>query len=860
MPHLAIDATCLPQYDKLDRPTRERLIAVTRKFRELPLHALMSHPDLRIRPLTAGQDPRIRTFRISDNWTGVMLAPESGETFLLVHLLPRDSAEEWAGDQRHDVNSVMGTLERRDATALERASSSRHRAAPDTAPPPPPRPSTAGAGGGSDAGRANSTEARDTGGTGGPGWAEGTGRARGADGQSGADLVGRTGDTSRTRGAIGTDDGPAAPDARAPSTPMSSPATHLSPAPGAAVGSATPNGPSGPDRPNGPSAPDRPNGPTRTDGPDDQNGETGGNDATGAEPTAGLLSHVSDRDLARLGVDPEIRDFCRSLSGIKELRDWRPALPQDQYEVISALAEGHPVARVLDEVVAPRRPVIGAVATDDYDTAIRHTRERVIVIGDDQEIEDILAGEFNAWRIYLHPKQRDLAYRARFNGPAKVSGGPGTGKTVVALHRVKYLAEHLPLDGRVLLTSFTNALVESLKRNLALLLPAELVADVDVVTTDKLALDVVKEEYPDVRLRTDTRGVFANITRQHRLPFPVDFLFSEYRHVIMAQGITTLDGYLDPDARRGRTLPLSVPQRRQVWQSVSEARAMMRNSRRLPAEDLHAEAARILDSRPGKPYTNLVVDEAQDLHPAQWRTLRAAVTRGHNDMFIAGDNRQRIYDNTVSFRRLGIAVVGRSYPLRVNYRTTEEILTWADGIMRGRPVTELGESAPEPAGSTSCVLSGPPPELHGAADEPAELDALAERVRRWLADGIAPGDICVTARTNRLRDSVTAHLRARSLPASMFNPGKHAVTDAAGTVRVTTMHGVKGLEFRAVAVTGATATALPQMDHVTSADLDEHQHQADLDAQRSLLYVACTRAREHLYISWHGTPSPFLPL
>ncbi|MFC6004843.1 DNA helicase, partial [Streptomonospora nanhaiensis] len=121
MPQLAIDATCLPQYDKLDKPTRERLLAATRKFRELSLDALLAHPDLRIRSLPKGQDPRIRTFRISDSWTGVMLAPESGETFLLVHLLPRDTAEDWATDQRHDVNPVMGTLERRDATALGQA-------------------------------------------------------------------------------------------------------------------------------------------------------------------------------------------------------------------------------------------------------------------------------------------------------------------------------------------------------------------------------------------------------------------------------------------------------------------------------------------------------------------------------------------------------------------------------------------------------------------------------------------------------------------------------------------------------------------------------------------------------------------
>ncbi|TQN32516.1 UvrD-like helicase family protein [Haloactinospora alba] len=737
MPLLAIDATCLPQYDKLDRPTRERLLSVTRKFRELPLESLLSHPDLRISSLPAGQDPRIRTFRINDAWTGVMLAPESGETFLLVHLLPREAAEDWARDQRHDVNGVMGTLERRDATALQRANE-------DGSPAPATVPSSA----------------------------------------------------------------------HAPGTPVAPSGSHPAPAAGA-------------------------------DAP-----------ASGASAP---LDHVSDRDLTRLGVDAEVREFCRTLDSAAQLHAWAAALPQDQYEVLRALAEGHSVQRVRDEVVVPRRPAVGTVSPRDYDTAIRNTRERVVVVNDDQETRDTLAGEFNAWRIYLHPQQRELAYHPRFGGPAKVTGGPGTGKTVVALHRVKHLAEHLPLDGRVLLTSFTNALVESLRRNLALLLPPELLEDVAVVTTDKLALDTVREHHPEVRLRTDTRGVFANAVRHHQLPWPADLLFSEYRNVITAQGITTLEDYLAPETRRGRSVPLDEGQRREVWHAISEARTMMRNSQALPAEELHTEAARILEQRRERPFTNVVVDEAQDLHPAQWRTLRAAVLPGPNDLFISGDNRQRIYGNTVSFRQLGIGVVGRSYPLRVNYRTTEEILTWAEGIMRGQTVTELGETVPEPPGVARCVLRGPQPELYGAPDEPAELDALADRVRGWLAEGMEPGDVCVTARTNRLRDSVAAHLRARSLPAAIFNPREHAVTEATHAVRVTTMHGVKGLEFRAVAVSGVTATALPQMDAVTSPELDERQHRSDLDTQRALLYVACTRAREQLYVSWHGEPSPFLP-
>ncbi|GLU47691.1 UvrD-helicase domain-containing protein [Nocardiopsis ansamitocini] len=711
MPQLAIDSTCLAQYDKLDRPTRERLAAVTRKFRELSLRALLAHPDLRIQALPAGQDPRIRTFRISDSWTGVMLAPESGETFLLVHLLPRESAEEWASDQRHDVNTVMGTLERRDATALEERS--------------------------------------------------------------------------------------VAPGAR----PEADPA---------------------------------------------------------------LFSGVSDEALRQLGVDSEIIRFCRTLSTRDELADWGPAVPQDQYEVLIHLAEGMPVDQVMNEVVLPRRAAAGGrtVPPDDYDAAIRNTRHRVRLVKDDEEVDDVLGREFDAWRVFLHPTQRSLAYRPAFSGPAMVSGGPGTGKTVVALHRVKYLAENLPLGGKVLLTTFTNALVESIRRDLALLVGEELRADVDVITADKLALDVVRAQHPDVSMRrdADARGLFANVVGKQGLLWSADFVFQEYRHVVMAQGITTVEGYLDPDARRGRSTPLTVDQRREVWNAIATARAWLRRTKQLPTVELHAEAARILDERAERPYSNVVVDEGQDLHPAQWRTLRAAVSPGRNDMFIAGDNRQRIYDNTVSFKQLGIRIVGRSYPLRVNYRTTTEILTWADQIMRGQSVHELGTSAPEAPGSTRSLLRGNPPVLCGAADPAGELAALERQLRGWLADGVAPGDICVTTRTRKVLTEVVGFLRSRGLPVARFNPQHHTVDDSAGTVRVTTMHGVKGLEFRAIAVFGATAGALPLMEHVTGPELDENQHRSDLAAQRSLLYVACTRARESLYVSWHGEPSPFLPV
>lgn len=78
-------------------------------------------------------------------------------------------------------------------------------------------------------------------------------------------------------------------------------------------------------------------------------------------------------------------------------------------------------------------------------------------------------------------------------------------------------------------------------------------------------------------------------------------------------------------------------------------------------------------------------------------------------------------------------------------------------------------------------------------------------------------------------------------------------------VRLATMHAMKGLEFRCVAVLGATASAVPFTREVTPASVDALQHDSDPLRERCLLFVACTRAREALAVSWSGAASPFVP-
>lgn len=144
----------------------------------------------------------------------------------------------------------------------------------------------------------------------------------------------------------------------------------------------------------------------------------------------------------------------------------------------------------------------------------------------------------------------------------------------------------------------------------------------------------------------------------------------------------------------------------------------------------------------------------------------------------------------------------------------------------------------------------------GYGGQEEELRALVEQVRTWIEqDGVKPSEVAVCARFNTLVDAVVARLRRERVPAV-------AVRDDPGPgvsgVRVATMHAMKGLEFRCVAVVGVTASVLPFAPQVTPAEVDPLQHRSDLLAEHCLLFVACTRARDALAVSWSGERSRML--
>ncbi|MBT2480332.1 UvrD-helicase domain-containing protein [Streptomyces sp. ISL-94] len=704
MPHLAFDIGFCAQLGKLQGTVKQGVFDAWEKFERLTLDQLFKDPGLKLETLKRARDPHIRTIRIDQGTRGVVLAPDTGDTYVLLRVMPHDKAIDWAIKQKASINTVTQAVEIRDIAMLDELTPAYERIAP-------------------------------------------------------------------------------APDQR-------------------------------------------------------------------------LFANVSDGDLAALGIDETTLRQARALTDLEQLEIFAPYFPQDQREVLEYLAAGFTVEEVWRDVVSVNLATASdePVDTADYATAIHRTRTRIALVTASEELREILDKPFEAWRVFLHPSQHKVAYRASYSGPAQVTGGPGTGKTVVALHRVRHLLRHLRDGDRILLTTYTHALVAALRTGLATLVEDEALRDrVDIMTVDAFAGRVVSTSRRPLRgAEEETR--WAQAARATGFAGTAQFLAQEYKHVVLAQNLRTRDDYLACE-RRGRGSALPAAARALVWGAIEEF------TDRLTADGVRtylgtcAEAADIL-AVGGPRYRHVVVDEAQDLHPTQWRLLRAATPARPDDLFIAGDPHQRIYDSKVSLKTVGIKVTGRSAKMRKNYRSTHEILSWSTALLVGRPFEQLADDAGnETLLGYRSALHGKGPEVYGADSEEAELNALVEQVRRWLDAGIAPGEIGVSARFNKNCDRAAEWLKAAGIPVVRLRGEIPADSEA---VQIGTMHSFKGLEYRYVAVIGVSDGALPYPRAVTPADVDRLQHDADLLAERCLLFVACTRARDGLYVSWSGKPSEYL--
>ncbi|MFJ2028923.1 UvrD-helicase domain-containing protein [Streptosporangium sp. NPDC087985] len=559
---------------------------------------------------------------------------------------------------------------------------------------------------------------------------------------------------------------------------------------------------------------------------------------------ARLFADICDTDLAELGIGRRFLPLVRQITDELMLEALEPLLPPTQYAPLAALAGGESMAGAWRElescraVAATRDPV----DPENFAAALLRSPDRAFFVGSPRELNHVL--DVPGWCVFLYPAQNRLARRESYGQPVLVTGGAGTGKTLVALHRAAFLARRA--TGRILLVTFSQGLSADLAARLDLLIEDRTARGrVEVDNIDRLAQRIVAE----AEGRPPTLVGAAELTalwQETESGHSPAFLLREWEQVVLAQNLQTLEEYLNAP-RPGRGVELTGPERTAVWRAVEHVTGRLRERGKRTLLQLAAEASALLSQTTGdlleetapkqEPYRHIVVDEAQDLHSAQWRLLRAAVPHAPDDLFIVGDPHQRIFDARVALSSVGIEAIQQRF--QVSYRLPLEILSWSVRLRGGGPADGLVDGAQELYGFRA-TRHGHRPMVRAYDSPEEELTGLVTQVGQWVEEGVPPQEIGVAARTAGLVRDARSVLRELG-------------------VRVTTLHGMKGLEFRRVAVIGVADGIVPPLDSLTPADEDPSARAHDLQRERGLLYMACTRAGELLYVSYSGRASPFLP-
>lgn len=543
-------------------------------------------------------------------------------------------------------------------------------------------------------------------------------------------------------------------------------------------------------------------------------------------PVAALFAALDDDALLSVGVPADWLADVRAADedGFFALAEHLPA------EASEALLEYVATGRL----VAPKPIVADPFAHPD---ALRRIRP----IADQDELEQALAYPWEKWGVFLHPSQRDLVAR-RFGGPARVAGSAGTGKTIVAIHRAVRLAREEP-QARILLASFSQPLADAMAKKLLVLAPETggIVPRITVASFRGIAEQMYQLEH-GVRPRIATDAVLRERLRVSAVGlkgFSERFLLSEWTNVIDAWGIDTFDAYASVQ-RMGRKSRLGPNQRAQLWPVFEAVRQALAAERFTTWASVFTGLADRLDGKAAKPFEHVLLDEAQDLAPAELRFFAALAPKVPDGLFLAGDIGQRIFQHPYSWASLGVDVRGRSHTLKVCYRTSQQIRRAAD-LLLPTVLRDLDGIEDERRGIVS-VFDGPPPEVVVATSETAERDAVNAAVAGWLAEGIVPVEIGVFVR------HIGLLTRARAAIAGLPN---------CEDMTVAPMELAKGLEFRAVVVMACDEGVLP-LDERAADAADEAELDDIYETERRLLYVACTRAREHLLVTGVAPGSEYL--
>lgn len=554
-----------------------------------------------------------------------------------------------------------------------------------------------------------------------------------------------------------------------------------------------------------------------------------------------LFAEIAAEELLSYGVPEEWLDDVRAANE-DTILDLADHLPSEAAEALLDLATG----------VKPQipQPVAADASPFDHPDAQRRFRLMTNV----EELEQALDYPWEKWTVFLHPAQRELVERD-YRGPARVSGSAGTGKTIVALHRAVYLTRSNP-DSRVLLTTFSRTLANALQTKLKRLIGNEPrlgdrleVHDLNSIGERLYGLHFGK---PKVVSRDEIKQLLADASGNiegHK--FTQRFLLNEWEQVVDAWQLHDWESYRDV-VRLGRKTRLPESHRQQLWQIFEQVQDELNARGLVTASAMFSKMATRLTETGNPPFDFAIIDEAQDVSVAQLRFLAALGGGRPNSLFFSGDLGQRIFQQPFSWKSLGVDIRGRSRTLRINYRTSHQIRMQADRLL-GPEVSDVDGNVEERRGTIS-VFNGPKPTILELDSPAAEIESVAEWLKSRSAEGLMPHEFGVFVRSGEETDRAKAAVDAAGMPAVVLD---EKVETVSGHVSISTMHLAKGLEFRAVVVMACDDEIIPLQERIETV-ADDADLQEVYDTERHLLYVACTRARDHLLVTSGDMPSEFL--
>lgn len=572
-----------------------------------------------------------------------------------------------------------------------------------------------------------------------------------------------------------------------------------------------------------------------------------------------LFAKYSVKELNEIGVPTEQISLVKNIENMNSFISQKDSFAKDTYEYLEWLANGFEYDEVKE--LYNSQKLIGEPIPSNLAEALQtdNTKQSFVVVEGEEELERIMAEPLEKWRIFLHPSQRKIVEK-NYNGPARVTGGAGTGKTVVAIHRAKFLAKQLEPDKNILFTTFTSNLANDIQDNLRKICDVSDLKKIEVVNLDSWVSQFLKLNGYNYSISYDDNKIKDAWERAlnesgEDIEYDSTYIKDEYEKVIVCQDELTLQAYMSA-TRIGRGTRLDRKTKLKIWHVVEEYLRILQDEQIKDIDTAMYECRKVLSNyKKNLSYQNIIVDEGQDFSTNAYKLLRLIAGDEHkNDMFIVGDAHQRIYNKKAILSKCGINVRGRSNLLKINYRTTEETRKFAFALLKNIPFDNLDNEI-ENQDKCQSLTHGDNPIIKEFREGTEENEYLFEEINKLISQGVDARNICIIARTHKHLTQYNSYLTSKGMRVFEIRGSKIDDRNYDG-IRLATMHRVKGLEFQYIFIVACNDRVIPLASAINN--IDAITKEDNIISERCLLYVALTRAQKQAYITSYGRKSEFL--